>query len=91
MSKNRKLKPSQEQKLGEIKKVGEITFVKLPNGMVAVSQIIGPDVLLAEVIAALDQVQTRMIRQYEVLGQSATGADYVKAEKQSARLNTKPD
>ena len=91
MSKNRKLKSSQEKKLSEIKKVGEITFVKLPNGPVAVSQIIGPDVKLGEIIAALDQVQTRMIRQYELLGPEATGADYVKAEKQSARLNTKPD
>lgn len=86
MSKSRKINPKaftrQEKKaLGQIKKVGEINFLQMPDGKIAIPMILSPDIKLGAIISGLDDIQRRMTEAYEVLGESATGSDYVKHQK----------
>lgn len=78
---SRALSAKDKKTLGQIKKVGEINFLQMPDGKIAIPMILSPDIKLGAIISGLDDIQRRMIEAYEVLGESATGSDYVKHQK----------
>lgn len=85
MSKSRKINPKaftrQEKKaLGQIKKVGEINFLQMPDGKIAIPMILSPDIKLGAIISGIDDIQERLIAAYKHLGQESTGSDYVQHE-----------
>ena len=73
-------KAQKAQALKQVKKVGEINFLLLPDGKIAVPMILSPDVKLATVISGIHDIQERMIAAYEALGDESTGSDYVRHE-----------
>lgn len=70
----------EKKALGQIKKVGEINFLQIPDGKIAIPMILSPDIKLGAIISAIDDIQERLIAAYKHLGQESTGSDYVKHE-----------